>query len=248
MLVSTIAVLGVWILRSGNIFLAQLISVQLSERISVEMTYKVLHRLLRLSLRFFAKKSHGDLVMAAYQDLKAVKVIVRQVGMVIIHVAALIGLVGVAWMMSPKLTLLGVCIVPLSILPVYHLGRRITEAATKERSSIANLHDVFLEVANAISMIKVNRFEDRMYARGEEVGEGMYRHVVRRVKGRELSRFLVEAVAGVGLVLILVLGGQDVAKGTLAWQSLLGLLIAVMAIYSPVVGLQGVYTQLCGEA
>jgi ABC-type multidrug transport system fused ATPase/permease subunit len=54
----------------------------------------------------------------------------------------------------------------------------------------------------------------------------------------------MEATAGIGLIAVLALGGRDVAAGTLQWQSLLSLLIAVMAVYGPVVGLLGVYNSI----
>jgi ABC-type multidrug transport system fused ATPase/permease subunit len=56
-----------------------------------------------------------------------------------------------------------------------------------------------------------------------------------------LARLLLEGVSGFGLILVLVIGGADVAAGRMQWQSLLGLLLAVMAVYTPVVGLQQLY-------
>jgi ABC-type multidrug transport system fused ATPase/permease subunit len=48
----------------------------------------------------------------------------------------------------------------------------------------------------------------------------------------------------VGLIVVLVVGGRDVAAGTLQWQSLLGLLIAMMAVYGPIVSLLSVYSAI----
>jgi len=50
----------------------------------------------------------------------------------------------------------------------------------------------------------------------------------------------------VGLILVLIVGGQDVAAGTLNWQSLMSLLIAVLAVYSPIVSLLQTYTTIRG--
>ena len=41
--------------------------------------------------------------------------------------------------------------------------------------------------------------------------------------------------------IVLIVGGGDVVAGRMAWQSLLGLLLAVMAVYSPAVGLLQLY-------
>jgi ABC-type multidrug transport system fused ATPase/permease subunit len=63
--------------------------------------------------------------------------------------------------------------------------------------------------------------------------------LLKQVKARSLSRLLFEAVTGLGLALVLILGGRDVAAGQLEWQSLMSLLIAIIAVYSPVTGLLG---------
>jgi ABC-type multidrug transport system fused ATPase/permease subunit len=48
-------------------------------------------------------------------------------------------------------------------------------------------------------------------------------------------------ISGFGLILVLIVGGHDVTIGRMPWQSLLGLLLAIMAVYSPVVGLLSLY-------
>ena len=44
-----------------------------------------------------------------------------------------------------------------------------------------------------------------------------------------LARLLLEGVSGLGLILVLVIGGRDVAAGRMPWQSLLGLLLGWLA-------------------
>jgi ABC-type multidrug transport system fused ATPase/permease subunit len=70
--------------------------------------------------------------------------------------------------------------------------------------------------------------------------------VLHQTKAKGLSRVLLEVVSGIGLILVLTIGGRDVAMGALQWQSLLGLLIAVMAVYAPIIGLLQTYTTVRG--
>jgi ABC-type multidrug transport system fused ATPase/permease subunit len=93
-------------------------------------------------------------------------------------------------------------------------------------------------------VIKVNRGEEAILEHARSIGADLYGSFVREADSRSLARFLMEATAGVGLIAVLALGGRDVAAGTLQWQSLLSLLVAVMAVYGPVVGLLGVYNSI----
>src|SRR5439155_21084449 len=69
----------------------------------------------------------------------------------------------------------------------------------------------------------------------------LWHSVLRQSQTQGLARLVLEVVSGFGLILVLIVGGRDVALGRMPWQSLLGLLLAIMAVYSPVIGLLGLY-------
>lgn len=241
------SILGLWITLSLGIFLAEVVSVRLAQRIEVETMEKVLRRLLTLSVRFFEKNSQGDLVMSTYNDCKGISRVSLQVGQIALLLSRLIGLAVAAWIISPKLTLIGIVTIPLAAWPAHKLGRRITQAADRERSALRTLYDNFLEVSSGIRMIKVNCGEDVVLQKARLRGREMLRHIVRQADQKGIARCLLELVSGFGLILVLTIGGKDVANGKLEWQSLLGLLVAIMAFYQPVVGLLQTYTTIRGN-
>jgi subfamily B ATP-binding cassette protein MsbA len=55
---------------------------------------------------------------------------------------------------------------------------------------------------------------------------------------------LLEIASSLGLIFVLIIGGSDVASGSLEWQSLLGLLVAILALYAPVLSLLQIYTSI----
>ncbi len=241
LVVGALAVFTVWLLRSGTVFAAQMLSARLAYRVELDWLTRVLEKLLTLSVRFFDKTSGGDLVMTAYTDAQRVRMITLQLGQLGLYVTQLAGLLIAAWVMSPKLTLIGILSVPLGAIPFYWLGQQLTEAARRERHQAVSLQDSYLQLSSGIRVIKVNRGESKVLARAREVSELLWRSVLRQTQAQGLARLLLEGISGFGLILILVIGGADVAAGRMPWQSLLGLLLAVMAVYTPVVGLQQLY-------
>ncbi len=92
--------------------------------------YDVLAKLLRMSIAFFDRHSQGDLVMASYYDLKGIRSVTLEMGNASRTTSrGWSGLAVVAWLMSPKLAVVGLVAVPLGALPAYWFGRRITRAA-----------------------------------------------------------------------------------------------------------------------
>ncbi len=241
LLAGALAVLAVWLLRSVGVYAAQMFSARLAYRVELEWIWRVLEKLLTLSVRFFDKSSRGDLVMTAYNDTKAVRLITLQFGQLVLYVSQVVGLMVAAWAMSPKLMVIGLVAVPLGAIPVYWLGQRISEAARGERDQAVSLQDSYLQLTSGIRVIKVNCGESQILDRTREASQTLWRHVLQQSRMQGLARLLLEGVSGLGLILVLTIGGQDVAAGRMPWQSLLGLLMAVMAVYAPVVGVLGIY-------
>ena len=243
---SALLVLGLWVLRAALVGAAEVLSANLAHRVEVRSMREVIAKLLTLSVRFFDRSSQGDLIMASYFDMKGVRTVTLDVGAIVLHVSRLIGLVVVAWVLSPSLAIIGLITVPLGAVPAYWIGRHLTAAARDERSAMYTLYDSFIQVTSGIRMIRVNRGETNLLSRTDAMARDLFRHVMRQARSRTLAKFLLEAASGFGLVAVLVVGGGDVAAGRLEWQTLLSLLVAVMAVYGPMVGLMQVYTTIRG--
>lgn len=238
------AILGIWVLRALSTLAGEIASVSLGRRVEIDSMQRLLMKMLTLSIRFFERSSQADLVMASYADLKGFRTVTIALGTIILSVARLCGLGVVAWLMSPKLAIIGLVCIPLGVIPAQYFGQRITQASRSERGSRVSLQDSFLQVSSGIKLIKVNRSESRVLERARAIGGDLYKYAVVGVRNKGSSRFLFEVVVGFGLITVLVVGGRDVATGELEWQSLLALLVAVMAVYSPMMVLLGVYTSI----
>jgi subfamily B ATP-binding cassette protein MsbA len=238
------AVFGVWVLRSASVVAADALAAHLAFRLEVESMWQVLARLLQLPVRFFDVSGHGNVVMSCHLDVKGVRTVMLQVGKLVLHLSQLAGLAVVAWWLNPQLTMVGLLALPVGVLPAYLLGQRITRAARLARSAVASHYDSFLQIANGIRFIKVNRCETRIYERAREIGAEMHKQAMQQTISAGVARFLLEMIAGLGLVVVLFLGGRSVAAGTMDWQSLLSLMIAIMAVYSPLIGLLEIYNTI----
>jgi len=232
----------IWLLRAISTFIGELYSELLARRIEIDSMWQVLSKLLSLSVRFFDKNSQGNLVMSSYYDIERIRYVTISTGQIVLYTARLAGLGIAAWIISPKLAMAGLITVPLGVVPAYWFGKRITQAANRERTTTATLYDSFLQVSSGIRIIKVNRSENRVLEKAYALGKELYSNLIHQAQYRALSRLLLEVVSGIGIIVVLTLGGHDVSTGALDWQSLLGLLVAVIAVYAPVLGLLEVYT------
>jgi len=236
-----ITIFAIWLLRVATTYLGQQASARLAHHVEIGEMHKVLAKFLTLSVRTIERNSQGEMVLSTYEDVKGIRQVTLALGTIVLSLSRLAGLAVVAWVISPKLAIVGLITLPAGLVPAYYFGQRITRASEHERLTVSTLFDSFFQVASGFRVIKVNRAEGRVLERARIIGHDLYRFVVRQAGAKNLARLLVEAVSGLGLVAVLIIGGRDVALGHLSWQSLLSLLIAIMAVYSPIVDLLGVY-------
>jgi ABC-type multidrug transport system fused ATPase/permease subunit len=234
----------VWVLRAASAMAADSLAMRLATRVEMGSMYDVLERLLGLPIAFYDRHTQGDLVMASYHDLKGIRASVVEVGRLILYVSQVAGLAVAALLLSPGLALIGMATVPLGAVPAWWFGQRITQSADRERRAVTSLHDSFLQVSAGIRAVRVNRLEGRLLDRARQIGRELGAQMVHQAELRGLARFLLEAVSGLGLIMILVIGGRDVAAGRMEWPTLMGLLVAVMALYGPIVNVLHTYGAL----
>ena len=237
-------IFGIWLLRAASSSGGDVLSSLLADSVEIAAIKKVLAKLLTLSVRFFDKNSQEDIVLASYHDLKSIRNVTLAIGEMVQYGSRLVGLIVVAWTMSPQLAATGLILGPLGLLPAHWFGERLTRAAVRQREAVSALSSSFLSIPAGIKVIKVNRGENRVLAAAARNAQAFQRFLHHQAMARGTARFLFEAVTGLGLVLVLTLGGRSVADGTLSWQSLLSLLVAVVAVYSPMLGMLNVYTNL----
>ncbi|MEP7286101.1 MAG: ABC transporter ATP-binding protein [Chloroflexota bacterium] len=241
-----IAIFAISIIQSIGTYVAELMSMRIAYRVQTDSMRKLYAKTLSLPVRYFEKNSQGDLIMASFQDLSGIRQITEEVGRTIVFVTRLSGLALAAVLISPKLALVGFVAIPLVAAPASWFGQRMSRAALRGRNALAVWHDSFLQVSSGIKIIKVNRGEERILAKGREVSENLYVQTVDQFRNKGQARLVLEIVSGIGLILVLAVGGRDVAAGELSWQSLLSLLIAVLAVYSPIVSLLQTYSTVRG--
>lgn len=239
-----VVILVLWLLRALGAYVGEVVSARFSYQVEIDWMRRVLAKLLTLPIRYFERTSQADVVMAAYHDLKGVRAVTLHMGTIVLAASRLLGLAAAAWIMSPKLALIGLIAVPAGCVPAYWFGQRITQASRAVRLATQTLYDSFLQIAAGIRVIRVNRGERAVLQSARDVGDDLYSNNVRDARSKGLARLCLEAAAGFGLIAVLVVGGRDVALGLLDWQTLLALLVAIMAVYQPVLSLLGVYTAI----
>jgi len=187
-----------------------------------------------LSVGFFERQSHGDLVQAIRLDVTRSRNAASACVQMALESAMAIGyLAGAVWI-SPRLSILIFLVMPLAVAPVLALARRSMRKSFHIRRRASALYDSVLQILRGIRVIKVFRAEESERARIERQARGYFAACIEIARAGSMGRMLLESVAGLSIVLVVIAGGFEVLHGTLSWPSLLAFLMAVRSIHTPV--------------
>lgn len=218
---------------------------RLSGRILFALRDALYRHLQTLSPSFFGRRRIGDLMSRLDGDVAeiqrfAVDSLFSAVSSVIGLIGALVLLLTLSW----KLSLLVALLIPLDVLWLRWMRRKVEREARGLRERSADLSSFFVETLPAMKFIQSAGQQSREAGRLEGLGQGYLGQLLRL----QLTEFFTQAVPGTLMSLsracAFLVGGYWVVQGT--WQ--LGSLIAFstylgMAI-GPVQSLLGLYVAL----
>lgn len=204
------------------------------QKLELSIMDRLVRHLLTLSVSFFDAQSPGDLLQAVRQDVVALRSLVFAVAGIVLEALTALGLFVAALWISPKLTLWSLIVLPLAAIPVLMAARRATARSRAIRSTGYVLFDALLEMLRGIRVVKVYRGDDRIANATMDKSRRYFDETIEMVRVQSVAQVLLEMIAGLGIVIVVVVGGLDVMKGTLQWPSLLAFVLAVRALYGPV--------------
>ena len=166
-------------------------------------------RVQRLSLSYHDQSKTGDLISRVTDDIDAIQTfIVSGLLSIVVDIATIIGMIGVMFYLSWRLTLIAMTVVPILFTIVYVYTRKVKKYSRAVRKQEGQMISVVQEVLGSIRVVKAFARENyeiqRLEGESLETVEAALR--ARRLKARLVP--LVSIVTGVGTALVLYFGGK----------------------------------------
>ncbi|MEK6255530.1 MAG: ABC transporter ATP-binding protein/permease, partial [Gemmatimonadales bacterium] len=212
------------------------------------MMEKLIRHILGLSVPFFDRQSHGDIIQAIRIDVSQLRTVVLSMARLFLNVCIVIALFGAALMLSVRLTLWSLVVLPLAVIPIVLTARRILARSFAVRRTGYVLYDVILQLLQGIRVIKVFQAEEAEANAAIEKGRAYFDQLIEMVRVRSLASVYLGSLSGLGIVVVIVIGGFDVMNGRLEWPSLLAFLMALRSIHGPINQVNSAYVSVKNNA
>ncbi|CAN5151349.1 ABC transporter transmembrane domain-containing protein [soil metagenome] len=216
----------------------------LGERVVSDIRAAVQRNLLRMAPRFFEENRPSEIASRMTSDTAVIEQVVGTTVSVALR-NAVTGVLGIGYMiaLAPKLAGMMLLGIPLVILPIVFMGRKVRVLSRNSQDRLADVGSMTSEVLGAMRIVQSFGQEEREAARFKGAVEYGFETARRRIRLRAIMTGVVICLIFGAVTMIMWQGAIDVASGKLSG----GAIAAFVLTSGLVAGAFGSLTETWGD-
>jgi ATP-binding cassette, subfamily B, bacterial len=216
----------------------------LGERVVTDLRTEVYDRVITLSPGFFEVTRTGEVLSRLTSDTAVIQAVISaSLSQALRNVLLLVGGLVLLLVTNPKLTALVLIVVPLVIVPIVAIGRRVRQLSRTAQDRIGALGSHGEETLNAVRTVQAFAQEERERGTFRALAEAGFAAAIGHARARAaLAGGVITLVFG-AIVVVLWVGGLDVVAGRITGGEL-----ASFVFYAAVVAsAAGALSEIMGD-
>jgi ATP-binding cassette, subfamily B, bacterial len=216
----------------------------LGERVVADIRAAVHDNLLRLEPRFFEENRPSEIASRITSDTAVIEMVVGStVSVALRNIVMGVGGIIYLFTLAPLLTLGLLAGIPLVVVPIVLLGRRVRNISRASQDRIADLGSIVSETLGAMKIVQAFGQEARESRRFRMAVEAAFATARRRVALRAVLTAIVIALLFGGITMLMWQAAVDVSEGSISG----GTVAAFVITGAIVAGAFGALTEVYGE-
>src|SRR6056297_2197375 len=240
-----LAAVGVAGLLAIGTGLRYLLVTRLGERVVADIRKALFARVIGLSPAFFERTMTGEILSRVTTDTTLIlSVIGSSISIALRNILIFVGGLGLMLITSAKLTGMVLLLVPLVIVPILTLGRKLRKLSRENQDWIADSSGNASEALQAVQTVQAFTHEPASRATFAGVTEKSFDAARRRITTRAAMTVIVIFLVFTGIVGVLWIGANDVRAGTMTAGTLVQFVIYSVMVAGAVAALSEIYGEL----
>ncbi len=212
-----VILLGVILVLAAATFFRSYLVAWVGERVVADLRRDVFAHILKLSPSFFEVTKTGEILSRLTTDTTLIQTVVGStVSMALRNVLLFVGAAAMLLVTSPRLTGLVVLVIPLVLLPIMVLGRRLRRLSRASQDRVADVGAHVEESISAVRTVQAFGHEGMDIVDFSMRVEEAFRTAIHRTRVRSALAVIVIVLALGAVCTILWLGGRDVMSGAMS--------------------------------
>lgn len=216
----------------------------ISKYIILNMKNQMYKHLQHMSLNFFSSAKPGEIMTRMNSDIDGIQnifntTVVNALNSVLVLITTAVALFSMNW----KLAILGMCILPLFVLPTRKVGKMRWKIATKSQEKIGELSQLIqetLSISGSILMKIFTKEKDEL-KQFETVNEEVTKLQIRETLVGRWFMMTMNIFTSIGPMLIYFYGGYLFIHGEISVGSIIAFVALLGRLYGPVTQLSNIH-------
>ncbi|MEG0615217.1 MAG: ABC transporter ATP-binding protein, partial [Oscillospiraceae bacterium] len=190
----------------------------LMTNVSMKVTYNlrrdISEKINRLPLRYFDNRSYGEVLSHITNDVDAVSQSLNQsITQIITSVTAIIGILVMMLTISWQMTLIALCIIPLSLVFILMIVKKSQKHFKAQQEYLGHINGHIEEMYGSHTIVKVFNGEEKSVEVFDESNKELYNSAWKSQFLSGMMMPIMQFVGNLGYVAICILGGQLAVSG-----------------------------------
>lgn len=240
-----IAAIGIAGLLAVGTAMRYALVTRLGERVVADIRKAVFNRVIGMSPSFYENIMTGEVLSRITTDTTLIlSVLGSSVSIALRNALIFVGGLALMLLTSAKLSMLVLLIVPIVIVPILVLGRKVRALGRDNQDWIAASSGRASEQLSAVQTVQAFTHEAASREMFSDVTEASYASAKRRINTRAVMTVIVIFLVFSGIVGVLWIGANDVRTGVMTVGSLIQFVIYAVMVAGGVAALSEIIGEL----
>jgi len=201
-------------------------------------------KVIRQPMGFFQHNPTGRIISVAINDVDRTRFAMSEyLADLFMKSFTFLAFVAAMLILNWKLALATTVLLPVVILPVNKLGKKIRLSAEKSQTRLSDLSQIVEETVSGNRVVKAFGMEDFEVRKFHEVARRLLRENMRWVRAAVITSPLMDLVGGVVIPLLLFYARNQIQRGEITTGGFFAFLYAMFNAYMPLKRMGYVYQQ-----
>ncbi len=240
-----IGIIALFVIRGITRFTYD-VSIKLAgQKVIQDIRNEVYASTVRMDMAFFNRRSSGELMSHATNDINAMQDGVASVVCGLFRdLLSACSLLGVIFYRNWQLAIFTFVVIPLTAYPAQLIGKKIKNASGRSLNIMGGITAILQETFSGIKVIKAFGLEPLATKRFQSANLEYFSQYRRFIKYESLAMPVSETIISFGIAGVVFFGGSQVISGHMTASEFFSFITAMVMVFNPIKKLQGAYNAL----
>ena len=199
---------GLYLVSALFSYIQGFITSTISQRVAYDLRTSISKKMDRMPLSYFDRHTSGDILSRVTNDIDTIAQSLNQsMSQVITSSVTVVGIFIMMLSISPQMTIIAVCVLPVSMLLISIVMKRSQKYFAKQQQALGDVNGHIEEMYGGHNVVKAFNGEEASVKQFDEYNDSLYESAWKSQFFSGLMQPITNFVGNVGYVAVCLLGG-----------------------------------------